>query len=147
MRVDESAPVVASAEMEIEASADAIWDVITDVERWPEWNPDVKKATLEGGPAEGATFRWKAGPGTIASTFRRLGRPRLVGWTGRTLGVRAVHVHRLEPRGDATLVTSEESWDGLPVRLFWRRMRTMLENSLLAGLGYLKAEAERRQQR
>jgi hypothetical protein len=117
MRVDESAAVVASAEIEIQASADTVWNVITDVERWPEWNPDVKDATLADRPAEGASFRWKAGPGTITSTFRRLESPRLVGWTGRTLGIHAVHVYRLEPRGDATHVRSEESWDGLAARL------------------------------
>jgi hypothetical protein len=93
---------------------------------------------------EGSRFRWKAGPGTITSTLQRIERPRLIAWTGTTFGIKAIHVHRLELQGGGTVVSSEESWEGLPVRILRRRMQRTLEEGVAAGLDHLKAEAERR---
>jgi uncharacterized protein YndB with AHSA1/START domain len=141
--IDTRAPVVARGEIEVDSSIDTIWDVLTDIDRWPRWNPDVKTASLDGPLAAGTTFRWKAGPGTITSKLERVEPPTLIAWTGTTLGIKAIHVHRLEQRGDTTLVRSEESWNGLPVRLLRRMMAKTLQNAVDSGLRYLKAEAER----
>lgn len=147
VKVNESAPAVASAEVEVAADPEIVWDVLTSIDDWPSWNPDVSSASLEEGLSEGSRFRWKAGPGTIISTLQRIDRPRLIAWTGRTFGINAIHVHRLEPRGEGTVVSSEESWEGLPVRIFRGRMQKTLEESIEPGLGHLKAEAERRASR
>ena len=88
--VDGGAPVVSSAEAEIDAPIEHVWSILTAFERWPAWNPDVKSASLDGPVVEGATFCWKAGPSTISSTIVNLDGPRLIAWTGRTLGIRAV---------------------------------------------------------
>jgi hypothetical protein len=141
--VDVDAPVVGSADIEIDAAPEVVWDVLAAVERWPTWNPDVKSVSVEGPLHEGSSFRWKAGPGTITSTVRRLDRPRVLAWTGRTLGIRAVHVWQLEPRDGKTLVRTEESYDGLVARLLRRPLRKMLDTTLANGVHSLKAEAER----
>ena len=39
MEANREAPVFAASEVEIEAGPDAVWDVLTDFERWPTWNP------------------------------------------------------------------------------------------------------------
>ena len=142
--MNESAPAVASAQVEVNAGPETVWEVLTSIDDWPSWNPNVRSASLEEGLTEGSRFRWRAGPGTITSTLQRIERPRLIGWTGRTFGIKAVHVHRLEPRGEGTVVSSEESWEGLPVRIFRRRMQRTLDEALGPGLDHLKAEAERR---
>ena len=144
MEVDRSAPAVAEAELQVGAPPEVVWDVMADVDRWPEWNPDVKEAMLEGALAPGSTFRWKAGPGTITSTLREVEPPTAIGWSGRTMGISALHVWRLEPRGEGTLVRTEESWNGLPVRVLRGRMQRTLQQAVDAGLRALKAEAERR---
>jgi uncharacterized protein YndB with AHSA1/START domain len=144
VKVNESAPAVASAQVEVDAGPETVWEVLTSIDDWPSWNPNVRSASLEEGLTEGSRFRWRAGPGTITSTLQRIERPRLIGWTGRTFGIKAVHVHRLEPRGEGTVVSSEESWEGLPVRIFRRRMQRSLDEALGPGLDHLKAEAERR---
>ena len=144
MRVNHDAPIVAASELPIAADPESIWDVMAAIERWPSWNPDVRWASLEGELAEGSVFRWKAGPGTITSTLQRVERPPVLAWTGRTLGVEAVHVWRLEPRNGATLVTTEESWEGPVASLLRGPLRKTVRNALDAGLGHLKAEAERR---
>ena len=136
--------MIASAEVEIAADPEIVWAVLTELGRWPEWNPEVKSVSLDGPLVEGTTFRWRAGPGTIVSTIGRLEPPRLIGWTGQTLGITAVHVWLLEPRAGATHVRTEESWDGLVARLLRGSLRKMLQRGIDTGLGHLRAEAERR---
>jgi uncharacterized protein YndB with AHSA1/START domain len=143
VEVSRNAPVVAAGEVEVAAPPEVVWDVLTAFERWPSWNPDVRSMSFSGDAAEGASFRWKAGPGTITSTIRVVDRPRVIGWTGRTFGIDAVHVYRLEPRGSGTHVTTEESYEGRLARVFRGPLRTMLKKALDSGLHRLKAEAER----
>ena len=144
MEIDSAAPAVARGEIDIAARPEVVWDVLADIEGWPRWNASIASAELDGELAPGSTFRWKAGPGTITSTLRHVDPPRELGWTGTTFGIKAVHVHRLEQRGDSTRVTSEESWAGLPVRLLRGRMQKTLQKALDEGLALLKAEAQRR---
>jgi hypothetical protein len=88
-------------------------------------------------------FRSKADLGTIESTIQRVERPRLIAWTGKTLGTKAIHFRYLEPREGKTYVRTEESYEGLVTRLFRRPIRKTLDRALADGLRYLKAEVER----
>ena len=142
-RIDVDAPVVSSAEGEIDAEIDDVWRVLTAIEQWPTWNPDVKSVSIDGPAIEGRTFSWKAGPSTITSTVTRIDRPRLIGWTGKTLGITAIHEWHLEQRDGRTHVRTHESYDGLVARLLRRSLRKTLDTALTNGVRYLKAEAER----
>ena len=119
--------------------------MLTDIDRWPSWNPAVKSVSLDGAIGEGSTFRWKAGPGTIKSTIRDVEKPWRIAWTGTSFGIKAIHVHTLEPRDGRTLVRTEESYDGVVARLFHGRLQKTLDNALQSELQHLKAEAERRE--
>ena len=143
MEIDASAPAVARGEIEIAASPEIVWRVLTDIANWPSWNPDVKSVSLEGPLAAGTRFRGKAGPGTITSTLRTVDPPHRIDWTGKTFGIKAVDVYELEPDDGGTLVRTAESWDGFPVRLFRRRLRKTLQEATNSGLRHLKLEAER----
>jgi hypothetical protein len=95
----------------------------------------------------GTTFRWKSGPGTITSTFQVVDEPTELTWTGKTLGIPAIHVYRLRPserHPGHTVVSTEESWAGLLARLLRKRFTTTLKTAIDTGLARLKAEAERR---
>ena len=105
--------MVGRGEIEIAAAPELVWDVLTAIDRWPSWNPQVKSMDMQGGLAEGTQFRWKAGPGTITSTIRSVEAPRLIAWTGKTLSINAIHEYRLEPRDGKTSVRTEESYEGL----------------------------------
>jgi uncharacterized protein YndB with AHSA1/START domain len=144
-RINEEAPVVGSTQIEIAAPPEAAWDVLTAIERWPSWNPDVKEASVQGGIDEGTEFRWKAGPGTITSTIQQVEAPHRIVWTGKTFGIKAIHVHTLEARNGRTMVRSEESYDGLVARRFHGRLKKTLDDALRNGLERLKVETERRQ--
>jgi uncharacterized protein YndB with AHSA1/START domain len=141
---NKQATVVGASEIEITAAPETVWQVLTAIDQWPSWNPQVKSASLQGDLQEGAEFRWKAGPGTIVSRLADVQAPHRIAWTGKSMGLKAIHVHTLEERNGGTLVKTEESYDGLVARLFRGRLRKMLDGALRDGLQHLKTEAERR---
>lgn len=144
MEIKNDAPALARGDVEVAASLEIVWAALTDINEWSRWNPDVKSSSLDGPLAPGTEFKWKAGPGTISSRIQELDPPRRIAWTGKTFGIEAVHVHRLEARNGNTTVHSEESWDGLIVRLLKGSMTKTLQKATESGLQYLKTEAERR---
>ena len=99
---------------------------------------------LAGPLSVGSLFTWKSGPGTIRSRLQVLDPPHAMAWTGRTLGISAVHVWRFESDGKETVVRTEESWNGLLARLFPNRLRPLLQRAIDSGLRYLKDEVESR---
>ena len=144
MEANQRAPVYAHGDVEIAAHIDTVWDVMAAIDRWPEWNPDIKEAALTGELVEGSEFRWKSGPGTITSTLQRVEPPHVLGWTGKTLTIKATHVWHLEGHAGNTMVTTYESWEGLIARLFRGAGQKTVEKAIQTGLRYLKAEAEHR---
>jgi hypothetical protein len=136
------APVKSRAEIEIAASPETVWNVLTNFQAWPGWNSDVKSMSFEGSVTPGAEFRWRAGPGTIVSTLEQVEPPRYIRWRGRTLSIKAIHEWWLEPSDGGTRVKTEESFSGVLTRLFRRQLQKTLDKSLEDGLEQLKGEAE-----
>jgi hypothetical protein len=141
---NEKAPVRATAEIEIGAPPQVVWEVLTRFENWPNWNPDVKSMSFPGPLAPGTEFRWKAGPGTIVSTLERVEAPNYIAWRGRTLTIDAYHEWWLEPRDGGTHVRTQESFSGLLARLLRGTLQKALDKSFKDALERLKREAERR---
>ena len=140
--IDRKAPAIARGSIQIEASPETVWDIVSDIERWPEWNPDVTDAELHGSLAAGGTFTWKAGPGKIRSSLSEVDAPRRIAWTGKTLGISAVHTWVIEPTENGVELTTEESWSGLPVRLFPGSSQRTLDKAVSTGLHAAKQAAE-----
>jgi len=140
VQIDESAPVTARREIGVAASPEIVWTLLTTMDRWPDWNPDVKTASQ---PAleRGGVFRWKAGPASLTSTLAEVEAPNVLGWTGTSMGMHAVHIC-----GEHTLARTEESWSGALPRLLPSMMRRSLEKTLDSWLTHLKTEAEVRSQ-
>jgi hypothetical protein len=70
--------------------------------------------------------------------------PNEIAWTGKTMGISAIHVFRFEAREGGTLAGSEESWEGLIPSLLKGWSRKTLKKSIEDVLSHLKAESERR---
>jgi hypothetical protein len=143
MDINSNAPAIASAETLIHAPLDTVWSIQSNISDWGRWNPEVAYVDLRGPLIPGTEFRWKAGGVTITSILREIEPKRRLAWTGKTLGINAMHIWSFEKRGDNVLVRTEESFDGLLVRIFARSMQKMLASSLDKGLAMLKAECER----
>lgn len=144
MDADRTAPVCETGEVLVPTGPDIVWDTLTDLRSWPRWMPGVKRVDVGEPFRVGTTFRWKAGPGTIRSRILESDRPRRVAWKGRTLGIDAVHVWRIEAYGDGSRVVTEESWSGLLARLLRGTMAKAVRKALDEGLPALRDEAERR---
>lgn len=142
MEIEQSAPVSYSQSIEINASIQTIWKIMSDIENWPSWNEDIKSATLHGKLTAGATFTWKSGPGTITSTLEAVEEPYLIGWSGKLFGIKAVHIWKIESIKGKTTVTTEESWSGLFATLFRKSSKKTLIKAIDTGLNRLKAAAE-----
>ncbi len=136
------ASVIGKAEVSIASDPQTVWRILTDINRWPNWNKTVQSAVLEGPLAPGSVFRWKSGS-KIVSKINRVEHNQLIAWTGKTMGITAFHVFRIQFKDGKTLVETEESFDGLIVKIFKGSMQKMLDKTLRSVLDYLKVEAER----
>lgn len=140
--VDESAPVVARASVSVDAPLERVWATLSNIDEWPDWNPDVASAELHGPLEPGSEFTWKAGPGRIRSTLTRVDGPTDIAWTGRTMGIRAAHVYHLEEGDSGVTIQTEESWRGLLPRLLRPWMHKTLDRALRNGLDSAKRRCE-----
>ncbi len=95
-----------SAEQEIDASADAVWNVLTDLDRFGEWNPFIRDA--HGSTRVGGEVRVRVKPSLRVPlvfhanvTASQPGRE--LRWHGEVLFpwlARGDHVFEIEPIGD-----------------------------------------------
>jgi hypothetical protein len=141
--VNEEAPVLVKAKIEINADPETVWNIIANIEAWPQWNPDVKSARLQGEFKPGTQFLWKAGPAKITSLIQEVNPPHTLAWTGKIMGINAIHVWDIRVVNDKTIVQTEESWDGLMSPAMHDQLEEMLEKSLYSALENLKTECER----
>ncbi len=137
------APVVVRGEVTVDAPQGVVWDLLIDVERWNRWNRGVQFAVLRGDPVAGTLLHWRADGMNLRSVLHEVDAPRRLAWTTRTLGAVAYHRWSLEPgKGGGTRVRSEESWDGLVVRLLRRTLLRTLQSSRRHWLSRIKARVE-----
>ena len=144
MEINRDAPATAEGELQIDADPQTVFSVISAIDQWPSWNPDVRSVTLKGPVQPGTVFRWKAGPSTLTSSLVVVDPPHEIAWTGTTMGIKAVHVFRFQASNGGTLARSEESWEGLLASLLKGYSHRTLVKGIRSVLEHLKAEAERR---
>jgi carbon monoxide dehydrogenase subunit G len=142
MNADRHAPVFSEGSILIEASPEHVWDVLADVEKWPDWNPAIDSVKVEGPVAPGTVFRWKAGSTRLVSTMQDVDRPGRLSWTGRAMGIDAFHEWRFASSGEGTTVTMHESFSGLVARLLKGKLQRDLDRTTEKALAALKAAAE-----
>jgi uncharacterized protein YndB with AHSA1/START domain len=140
MKIETNAPAVTRQERVVDAPPEVVFALLADVRSWPRWQPAVSTAELEGAGelAVGTSFRWRSGGTTIVSTVQELAAPSTIGWTGRALGTRAVHVWALEPVDGGTRVRTEESMSGWLPRILAPVVRRMLDRGVAATLDALE---------
>ena len=131
--VNRNAPVIGADEVQIGAPIEVVWRILSDLPRWPEWNKGVSRISVDGPVKIGAEFHWGSGGMKIASRLEEMAPPRRIAWTGKMIGVRAVHVWELTESGAGTHVRTEESFEGWLARLFPGFMQRTLAKGAGAG--------------
>ena len=111
--VQDDAPVKATETATIHARPEKVWQVLTTLRDWPDWQSSVSAVQMNGPLAPGTVFTWTNGGTKILSRVALVETGRRIAWTGRAFDAHAVHVWTLEPLPDSsTRVVTSESIDG-----------------------------------
>ncbi len=141
--INETAPVVCRKTIRINADLQTVWSVLTDIDRWDNWQTDIKKPKLNGNLQVGSTFDWKTGGAKIHSTLHTVEPQSHFGWTGKSLGLFAIHNWTLTEKDGDVHVLVEESMEGSLAVLFKKTFNKNLENGMIRWLEMLKVECEK----
>jgi hypothetical protein len=130
-------------EIIIDAGIADVWTVYSDVERWPEWTPSVRKSEYTDGRdlVEGARVRIDQPKLPTAEWEVTTIEPgRSWTWVAKGPGIRSVATHTLEPVGPATRVHQSIDQQG-PIGAIFGRVYARLTRE------YLRMEASGLKQR
>jgi hypothetical protein len=142
-RGSEGAPAFSQAQIQIATTPDRVWDLLTNVNRWPQWNALVQTAVLGGPLHPGSVFKWKSKGLTVISTLEDVTPNKRLTWTGKAFGTRAIHTWEIARTKQGVVLRTEESFDGWLPRLMPKTMQRTLDETLPAWLKAIKSEAER----
>ena len=140
--VDETAPVLANHEIDINAPLETVWALHVDVSGWTRWNRDMTAAHLDAPFAPGASFDWESYGFPVTSTIYEIEAHQRILWGGTAGGITGLHEWLFTPTQDGVHVATNESFAGEPVEADAAAMQSMLDASLVAWLKSLKAAAE-----
>jgi hypothetical protein len=131
-----------SREIEIEASAERVWEILTDFDAFPTWNPFIRslRGTLEpGGRLEAVLQPGDSRPMTFRPTLLVADEARELRWLGRVLApglFDGEHRFAIEPIGEGRVrFVQSERFGGLLLPL----MRGSLERDAMRGFEEMNA--------
>lgn len=135
-------------EIDIGAPPDVVWTVLTDLDRWSDWNPFITSSIgkpevgetlinrMEPPGGKAMTFKPKVTVVEDETTFEWLGKAGIAGlFDGR-------HRFELEASPSGTKLTQRESFDGILVRFARKSLDTTTKSAFEAMNVALKARAE-----
>jgi hypothetical protein len=129
--------------LEVQARAEKLWDVLTDVEAWPGWQgtPFVK-LSKPGRIIEDSAFVAVLGGMKWNLVVTKADRPYKIIWEGRRLGLRAVHEWEFKEEQEKTRATTRENITGWLLFLTYPIARKRLAEADEKWLNDLKVKAE-----
>jgi uncharacterized protein YndB with AHSA1/START domain len=131
--------------VDIDAPPERVWDVMVDVEKWPEWTPSMSSVKrLDPGELRvGSRARIKQ-PGLAPNTMTvtHLERDKTFTWATRAPGLLVTATHTVEPRGKGSQVILSVTFDGLIGGLLGRAMKTINERYIAFEAAGLKKRSE-----
>ena len=142
-QLNPAAPVRSKHTIRIAAPAERAWQVLSAVNAWPTWQPDIAYAHLPGPAQNGARFDWSAsGYLPIHSTLHTVEPGATFGWSASAFGSFAVHNWQFVRREGYVEVTAEESMEGWLVQLLQPIMQPAIDKGNARWLEHLKQAAE-----
>jgi hypothetical protein len=137
------------SEIEIQASAERVWQILTDFSNFPQWNPFIRRAS--GSPTMGGKLEVRIQPsGASGMTFRptvlKAEPNRELRWLGHLLipGLfDGEHIFTIEALGpDRVRFTQSEIFNGLLVPLLARSLDAGTQRGFAEMNQALKVKAE-----
>lgn len=136
------APVAVRVEQRIAAPPQTVWQVLTDVEGWPNWHDGVIDVSIKGPVEPGTHFVWRSGGFKVRSRFETVTPRERVVWSGKTTGARLHHAWSIETHGEECLVLTEQTLRGWLPRLFRGRFQASLQAVLESWVRSLRLKCE-----
>ncbi len=133
MEINQNAPIKAESEIAIHAPANVVWELLSDISRWPMWLHDVSDASITEELTKGTEFTWKNKGIKIRSVIQHVQPMQELAWTGRVFGVSANDTWHLRSNGDhSTIVRTAESMEGFIARFIFSsgKLKQSLDNWL-----------------
>jgi len=136
-----------SAEISINASGAHVWNVLTDFEKYEQWNPFIHR--IVGEPKEGSTIKIQLRtPGgknrQYEPVITKLDRGRELRWVGKSMLLTGEHIFAIEERqADNILFIQREIFGGLLTAFFGRSTHRDIEAGFRQMNEALKERAER----
>jgi hypothetical protein len=100
----------------IRTSRSQIFEILADVPRWQEWQPEVKLISKEHLSVYDS-FKWSDGGMPIQSRVTNFISPELIVWESRSLWFKATTRWTLEMHEDGTLVYFEQTLEGFGAQM------------------------------
>jgi Polyketide cyclase / dehydrase and lipid transport len=129
----------------IDASAEAVWAVTVDVDRWPEWTPTVtaltRKDTAAFGLGSVARIKQPMQPMAEWTVTEFTAGQRFV-WETRRLGLHMVGGHEMFPDGAGTRNVLHVKATGVFAVMLWPLLRLAIRHALSAENHGLKLRCE-----
>jgi len=142
IEINRNAPVTCYKKIIINANSVDVWKVLTEIDKWPEWQSDIKKARINGPLEAGTEFDWTSVGLKIHSRIHIVKPYVHFGWTGKGLWMYAIHNWKVVELNKQTEVIVEESMEGILARLLKIILKKALEKSMVKWLELLKKECE-----
>ena len=141
--INNNAPVKCSKTILINSTPEKVWSILTNIDKWANWQTDITKPKLNGSLKPTTTFDWQSGGAKIHSTIQIIDEFKYIGWTGKSFGMLAIHNWKLTTENGQTKVEVEESMEGLLAGLFKKPFNRSLETGMQKWLELLKKESEK----
>ncbi len=139
IKVNKYAKAYAEDSITIQASAEKVYSILSDINNWTTWLSNVVEPKLEGPPEEEKEFTWIASGLKIKSTLHTVIPNSAFGWTGKMLWISAIHNWSLSEENGICTVHVEESMEGFLAGT----MKSTMIKSMKKGLIGLKTESEK----
>ena len=131
--------------IEINAPVDRVYEVMSEVERWPEWTPSVTSIKrLDSGPfvvGSRAVIRQPMFPPTLW-TVTAIDGHRSFTWSNRGPGIKVIAHHSIDANGDHSKATLSLQYEGFLGGLLARLTRGITNRYLAMEAKGLKARSE-----
>lgn len=133
-------------EVEINASAEKVWKILADFEKYDQWNPFIRKIT--GKAREGAKIAIHIETPSGKSrryepTVTKVDQGRELRWLGKSWLLNGEHIFAIEPlQGERVRFVQREVFDGLLTSIFGKSLDTDVKQGFEEMNRALKERAE-----
>ena len=135
-------PIKIEASDLIQSDIQEIWRLMSEVNRWPEWNKSISFAQLEGVFVKGNPFKWTCGVNNRSILEDVIINKRIV-WSTKSVGVKTLQRWDFKKTDESVLVSVSQSAEGWLTKIASQAVAKKLQKNQQEFLLALKHTAEK----